>query len=124
MTWTDLFYQAAVETLSDKYVYITRYPISSYNSIFPSLCRPLSTIDTVPAIINGVEYRWYPVIDLNTPTGKISNLFNDTVCMSDLYLDALGGDFEFDHHWGPSGSNSRKEKFGEHLTSGVCKIAC
>ena len=96
MTWTDLFYQSAVETLSDKYVYITRYPISSYNSIFPSLCRPLSTIDTVPAIINSVEYRWYPVIDLNTPTGKISNLFNDTVCMSDLYLDALGGDFDGD----------------------------
>ena len=96
MTWTDLFYIAAMNTLSDKYVYITRYPITSYASIFPTLCRPLSTIDTIPAIVDGVEYKWYPVIDLKTPTDKISNLFIDTTAMSDLYLDALGGDYDGD----------------------------
>lgn len=96
MTWTDLFYLAAVDTMSDKYVYITRYPITSISSIFASLCRPLSTIETVPAFINGQLYPFYPVIDLNTPTAKISNLFADTVSMSDLYLDALGGDYDGD----------------------------
>lgn len=97
MTWTDLFYQAAVNTLSDKYVYITRYPIEGYNSIFPSLCLPMSTIDTIPANITNLdgtvtEYERYPIIDLKLPTDKISNKFNDTVTISDLFLDAIGGD--------------------------------
>ncbi len=100
MTWTDLFYQAAVNTLADKYVYITRYPIEGYNSIFPSLCYPMSTIDTVPATItslNGtvVEYDRYPVIDLNLPTDRISSRFLDTVTISNLFLSAIGGDYRF-----------------------------
>ena len=96
MTWTDLFYQAAVNTLSDKYVYITRYPIEGYNSIFPTQCLPLSTIDTIPARINSmgeeIDYPRYPLIDLNTPRDKISNCFNDTVTMSDLCISAMGAD--------------------------------
>lgn len=93
MTWTDLFYMAAEATIADKYVYITRYPIEGYNSIFPTQCLPLSTIKTVPATINGQFYERYPVIDLNTPTDKISNLFNDTVTMSDLCIGIMGADF-------------------------------
>ena len=93
MTWTDLFYQAAVNTLSDKYVYITRYPIEGYNSIFPSQCLPVSTIDTVPAIIEGHYYERYPVIDLKTPTDRISNMFIDTVTISNMFLSAIGGDY-------------------------------
>ena len=96
MTWTDLFYIAAEEMLSDKYVYITRYPITSYNSIFPSKCRVMSTIKTAKAIVNGKEYQFYPVIDLNTPTDRISNQFIDTITMSNLYLSALGGDYDGD----------------------------
>ena len=96
MTWTDLFYQAAVNTLSDKYVYITRYPIEGYNSIFPTLCLPLSTLDTVDAVIEGVHYPRYPIIDLKLDTSKISNRFIDTVTMSNLFLDAIGGDYDGD----------------------------
>ena len=96
MTWTDLFYQAAVNTLSDKYVYITRYPIEGYNSIFPTLCLPLSTLETVPAVIEGTLYPRYPVIDLKLDTSKISNRFIDTVTMSNLFLDAIGGDYDGD----------------------------
>ena len=93
MTWTDLFYLAAENTLSDKYVYITRFPVTSHSSIFPSQCRVLSTIKTVPAYIDGQFYKYYPYIDLSTPTDRISSVFNDTVTMSNMYLKALGGDF-------------------------------
>ena len=93
MTWTDLFYQAAVNTLSDKYVYITRYPIEGYNSIFPTLCLPTSTLDTIPATIDGIDYPRYPIIDLSLPTEKISNKFIDTITMSNLFLDAISGDY-------------------------------
>ena len=96
MTWTDLFYIAAVNSISDKYVYITRYPIEGYNSIFPTQCLPLSTIDTIPATVDGQFYPYYPKIDLKTPTDKISNLFNDTVTMSDLMIDIMGADFDGD----------------------------
>lgn len=96
MTWTDLFYLAAENTLSDKYVYITRYPVTSHSSIFPSQCRVLSTIKTIPAYIDGQFYKYYPYIDLNTPSDRISSLFNDTLTMSNMYLDALGGDFDGD----------------------------
>ena len=96
MTWTDLFYLAAENTIGDKYVYITRYPVTSHSSIFPSQCRVLSTIRTIPAYIDGQFYKYYPLIDLNTPTDRISSLFNDTVTMSNMYLDALGGDYDGD----------------------------
>lgn len=96
MTWTDLFYLAAENTLSDKYVYVTRFPVTSHSSIFPSQCRVLSTIKTVPAYIDGQFYKYYPWIDLETPTDRISSVFNDTVTMSNMYLSALGGDYDGD----------------------------
>ena len=96
MTWTDLFYLAAENTLSDKYVYITRFPVTSHSSIFPSQCRVLSTIKTIPAYIDGQFYKYYPYIDLNTPKDRISSVFNDTVTMSNMYLAALGGDYDGD----------------------------
>ena len=92
MTWADLFYQAAMEVAADKYVYITRYPVTSYASIFPSKCTPLSTLNTMPLEVDGKFYPNYPVIDLSLSTDKISTLFIDTVTMSNLFLDALGGD--------------------------------
>lgn len=96
MTWTDLFYQAAMEVASDKYIYITRYPVTSYASIFPSQCMPLSTLQTMPLEVDGVFYPNYPVIDLSLSSDKISTLFIDTVTMSNLFLDALGGDYDGD----------------------------
>ena len=92
MTWADLFYQASMEVAADKYVYITRYPVTSYASIFPSKCTPLSTLNTMPLEVDGKFYPNYPVIDLSLSTDKISTLFIDTVTMSNLFLDALGGD--------------------------------
>ncbi len=92
MTWTDVFYMAAMETLRDKYVYTTRYPLSDYFGIFPSRCQPLSTIKTTPVMINDTMYPYYPVVDSNLPEAIVSTQFIDTVEISNLYLDAIGGD--------------------------------
>ena len=92
MTWADLFYQACMEVAADKYVYITRYPVTSYASIFPSQCMPLSTLNTMPLEVDGKFYPNYPVIDVSLSQDKVSTLFIDTVTMSNLFLDALGGD--------------------------------
>lgn len=96
MTWTDIFYLAAVETLSDKHVFITRYPLEDYFGTFPSKVAVLSTIRTSPVIINGKVYRHYPVIDLNLPYSVVARQFIDTFSFSNLYLDAIGGDYDGD----------------------------
>jgi len=96
MTWTDVFYLAAVETLSDKHCYITRYPLLDYFGTFPSKVAVLSTIDTVPVIFNGKVYPHYPKIDLSLPANVVATQFIDTFAMSNLYLDAIGGDYDGD----------------------------
>ena len=93
MTWTDLFYRAAMDTISDKYIYATRFPVTSYSSIFPTQCMPLSTLKTIPVEVDGHYYPNYPYIDVSLSTDKISTLFIDTLTMSCLFLDAIGGDF-------------------------------
>lgn len=92
MTWTDVFYLAAVESLSDKYCYITRYPLEDYFGTFPSQVAVLSTLKTAPAYINGKIYPHYPVIDLSLSANQIATQFIDTFTVSNLYLDAIGGD--------------------------------
>lgn len=96
MTWTDLFYIASVETLSDKHIWVTRYPLTDQNSSFPSLCMPLSTITTTPAIIMDKPYPYYPMVTVGMDPSKVSTQFIDTLTMSVLYLNALGGDYDGD----------------------------
>ena len=96
LTWTDVIYLAAVETLSDKHAYITRDPLIDYFGIFPSRVAVLSTIKTTPMIVNGKVYPHYPVIDLSLTPQEISTQFIDTISISNLYLDAIGGDYDGD----------------------------
>ena len=96
MTWTDVFYLAAVNTLSDKYCYVTRYPLEHYFNIFPTKVAVLSTIKTAPVIIDGIVYPHYPVIDLSLTEDEIARVFIDTISVSNLYLDAIGGDYDGD----------------------------
>lgn len=95
-TWTDLFYLAAMDTLSDKYVYVTRYPLTSFSGIFPSQCVPLSTIKTTKVTIAGREYPNYPVVEVGLAKDKVSTKFIDTLTMSNLFLSAIGGDYDGD----------------------------
>ena len=92
MTWTDVFYLAAVETLSDKHCHITRYPLVDYFGIFPTQISVLSTIKTDPVIVNGKVYPHYPHIDLTLSEKEIATQFIDTFSISNLYLEAIGGD--------------------------------
>lgn len=92
MTWTDIFYMAAVNTLSDKHVYTTRYPLESYFGIFPTRCIPLSTLHTAPMVVDGHVYPYYPVIDLSLSEEGVATQFIDTLEMANVYLDAIGGD--------------------------------
>lgn len=91
-TWCDILFQAAADVTSEKYVYITRYPLLDYFGTFPNQITVLSTQETIPMFVGGKVYKNYPKIDLNMPKEKVFVAFNDTVTMSNLYLTGLGGD--------------------------------
>lgn len=96
MTWCDLLYIAAVECAGDKHVWITRYPVTGMNGTFPSRIHVMSTVKTMKCKIPlyGVEriYEHYPVIDPDAPKPVVATSFNDTINMSNLYLEGLNGD--------------------------------
>ena len=96
MTWCDLLYIAAVDVTKDKCVYITRYPISDYFSIFPNMVSVISTNETMPVYIDGTVYKHYPKIDLDAPPEKVATMFTDTIQMSNVHLDGLNADFDGD----------------------------
>lgn len=96
MTWCDVLYQAAVDVTSDKHVYITRYPISDYFSIFPNRIFVMSTAITKPMIVGDRVYEHYPDIDLSKDKREVGTMFIDTVRMSNLYLAGLNGDYDGD----------------------------
>lgn len=100
LTWTDLFYIAAEECASDKYAWVTRYPLTSYLGTFPTKIVVMSTVKTAPykMIIGGEEkiYPYYPVIDVDKTTMEVSISFNETVNMANSMLETIGGDYDGD----------------------------
>lgn len=96
MTLTDLFYLAAHEITADKHVYITRYPIADHLGIFPNRIRVLSTNTTMKMVIDGTTYTHYPVINPDASPDEISISFIEVLQMSNVYLKALGGDYDGD----------------------------
>ena len=96
LTWTDLLYLAAEDSLQDKHVYITRYPLEDYFGTFPSKIHVLTTIKTQPMVVDGKLYPYYPAIDPKLSEDVVSTLFNDTVTMDNAYLKGLGGDYDGD----------------------------
>ena len=96
LTWCDVIYMAVAESVRDKFLMITRYPIDrSYNTIYIS--PRISTTKNMECVyVNGNYYRWYPKIreeDIGTNT---SDLFIDTLQISNLHLSGMGGDYDGD----------------------------
>ena len=92
MTWTDLLYLACADTVKDKHALITRYPLLDEFGIFVSKIRVSSTVNTVPMLINGELYKWYPNIRFDIPPEKIGAYFIDACQFSNSYLEGIEGD--------------------------------
>ena len=90
-TLTDLMFLAAVDITKDKHVYITRYPIADYKSIFPTRITVVTTTETEKVEIDGKVYEHYPKIDLNTDPSEVATKFVEVVQMTNVYLAAIGG---------------------------------
>lgn len=96
LTWCDLLFIAANEVSSDKMVLITRYPMDSYYNQFPSKVRISSTKETESLIVDGKFYKWYPRIRQEDIGSHTSNKFIDTLSISNIFLAAIGGDYDGD----------------------------
>lgn len=96
LTWCDVFYQAAVESVKDRHVLITRYPIDTYFNQFPTKVHISSTTKTEPMVVNNTLYKNYPYIRQDLIGSNTSNTFIDSLNMSNLYLDGIGGDYDGD----------------------------
>lgn len=96
LTWCDVFFMAAVEACKDKMCLITRYPMDSRHNQFPCGIVVNSTKDTEPMYVGNTYYKFYPVIREEDIGKDTSSAFVDTLIMSNLYLDAIGGDYDGD----------------------------
>lgn len=98
MTWTDLLYMAAVNTMEfgGKMAYVTRYPMLDYFGTFPIMMRVSSTIALEPMTISGTYYPFYPKIEIDAPQNEVSTMFYDVLMIDNVYLEGLGGDYDGD----------------------------
>lgn len=96
LTWCDLIYMSAEDTLSDKHIYSTRYPVEDYFNIIPTRVAVLSTLKTAPMMVNGKLYKHYPVINPFENEVNVSRSFIDTIMPSNLHLQGYGGDYDGD----------------------------
>jgi len=97
LTWCDILYQAAVESVKDRHILITRYPIDSYFNQFPTKVKISSTTITEPMVLGSRFYKNYPKIRQDDIGKDTSNRFIDTLNISNLYLEGIGGDYK-PHH--------------------------
>lgn len=96
LTITDLFYMAACDIAKRTHIFITRYPYSTYQSLYPIRYRPLSTQQTCRLSINGEDYSYYPVIDPTADANTVASSFIDVLQMQNTYLHTLGADYDGD----------------------------
>ena len=96
LTWCDVIYMACEESIKDRMILITRYPIDTFYNEFATKIRLSSTIETEEAVFDDVVYTHYPKIrkeDIGTDT---SNKFIDTMNICNGYLGIIDGDYDGD----------------------------
>ena len=65
----------------------------SYFNQYPTKVKVSSTTKTEPMVIGNKFYKNYPMIRQKDIGANTSNRFIDTLNISNLYLDGIGGDY-------------------------------
>lgn len=97
-TPTDLFYIVGEESIAPKFhVYVTRYPVTNFQNIYPSRIKILTTQKTKPQKIGSKYFEEYPLILEESPDlADIENQFVDTVRLNAFFEPALNADHDGD----------------------------
>lgn len=96
LTWLDVLYQAAVEAVRNKHVLISRFPIDTRTNQIATRVEVTSLKDTEPMYVGENFYKYYPKFSDADIGRDTSNMFIDTLNISNLYLVGLGGDYDGD----------------------------
>lgn len=100
ITLCEMFYIIAMDTVADKQIMITRFPVEDYQNIYPSMMTIIPYEKTKKVVIQGKEYLRFPDITIDDIKNKkesfICEKFNDTLQLFPTYLKALGADFDGD----------------------------
>ncbi len=96
LTWCDMFYRAACESVRDKKVLIVRFPIDSCFNQMVTKVRISSTKNTERVCIGNDFYQFYPKIREKDIYSNTSDKFIDTLNISNLLLEGCGGDYDGD----------------------------
>lgn len=96
LTWCDVFYMNTVEAVRDKHVLITRYPMDSYFNQLTNKVNISTLRQMEPIYVNGNYYRFYPKIREKDVGANTSNMFVDTLQISNLHIGAMGADYDGD----------------------------
>jgi hypothetical protein len=97
LTLCEIFYIVAINTVRDKSILITRYPIEDYHNIYPSLMNIIPFSNTASVTIDQTVYPRFPIISKSDiQNEKISSRFIDTMRLFPSYLSALGADMDGD----------------------------
>ena len=92
LTWVDVLFICANEALQHRVGVITRYPIDSYFNHLHLKVNISSTKNTIPMVINGVHYKWYPDIKQSDIGSNTSNKFIDTLSILNPFCKLMGAD--------------------------------
>lgn len=109
ITYTDVVYWAAYSIVSDKHVYVTRYPAINFQNIYPTKISLMSTVKTHKEIffrIGGPEdtnqvisFKNYPFIKSERETIKYPDsyyTFINVMVPGNIYIKVMGGDYDGD----------------------------
>ncbi len=96
MTWVDILYMAAVEATKNRMALISRYPVDSRTNQFTTAIEVASTNETENMYVGENFYKYYPKIKDSDIGIDTSNMFVDTLNISNLYLLGIGGDYDGD----------------------------
>ena len=70
--------------------------MASYFNQFPCTARIPFTVPTEPMVINGKFYKWYPKIEQKDIRSNTSNMFIDTLSITNPYCILMGADYDGD----------------------------
>lgn len=96
LTITDILYLACVDVCEKRHIMVSRYPVGTDKGIFFSKIKVQSTKTHEHIIFNGVDYPFYPHIEMDTDPDLVSVQFVDTLVYSNSLLDGMGADFDGD----------------------------
>ena len=103
-TYTDLFFMIAKDVVADKHIYVTRYPVISFQNIYPSKIKIQTTSKTLKECVirfggQLLRFRDYPLVKFEGDSVKHPETHHgwlNVFVPGNVYLKALDGDYDGD----------------------------